>query len=176
MNRTCFLGIWRFHRLIKNLVMSLVRWLLKITIHIIHTTFLETQLIWGFSTFRRSLNASRGIKASFRKNEILHVWFEAGHVTRVIDPNVFSWYLEISQTLVKNLMMSLVRCLLLLSNQSSVLGARLPRPSHSRAESQPSSRGRYAARTSLYSGASSWGRPGNRTGFSLSSSWRRGPR
>ncbi|TNN29403.1 ATPase family AAA domain-containing protein 1-B [Liparis tanakae] len=61
------------------------------------------------------------------------------------------------------------------ARHSSVLGPRPLVPSHSLWKSQPSSRGRYAARTSRYSGASS-ARPGNRTGDSLTSSCSRGPR
>ncbi len=60
---------------------------------------------------------------------------------------------------------------------SSVLGPRPPGlPSHSLWKSQPSSRWRYVARTSRYSGASSASRPGKRTGDSLMSSCSRGPR
>ena len=64
-----------------------------------------------------------------------------------------------------------------LTSQSSVFGPRPPLlPSHSMWKSQPSSRWRYVARTSRYSGATSDSSPGNRTGDSLMSSCTRGPR
>lgn len=70
-----------------------------------------------------------------------------------------------------------VRLTVLCPSQSSVLGARpAALPSHSLWKSQPSSRWRYVARTSRYSGASSASSPGNRTGDSLTSSCSRGPR